>query len=123
MAEEGAPFELVPKLMDELIKAHNQALDEALKATGEISHDERLLNCCEVVKHLVGNFIAIHPFIDGNGTVSRILWAMVMERLGFKSVFQVVPRPKSEHYAAIMNSAMRKDFSPISDYIYLCRHR
>ena len=58
----------------------------------------------------------IHPFVDGNGRVSRLLLAFVLVRLGLRPV--PIEVPKQEYYAVMNHFFDRGDFQPLLD-LYL----
>ncbi len=41
----------------------------------ELTPKERTLRLAVILGHMVGRFIQIHPFINGNSLTSRLLWA------------------------------------------------
>lgn len=52
-------------------------------------------------------FIKIHPFIDGNGRVSRLLFNYIIKQFGFISV-SILPEDKELYYKALINSDLSK---------------
>jgi fido (protein-threonine AMPylation protein) len=55
--------------------------------------------------YLVGEFIKIHPFINGNGRISRFLWNWSLYRFGVAAQVRVAPRPDPP-YNTVMQLAM-----------------
>ena len=91
--ETATPFE-TPRLMNELIDWTNAALDDP------DTHPLVTIGVFTVV------FLAIHPFQDGNGRLSRILTTLLLLRTGYtfvpySSLEAVIERTKSEYYLAL----------------------
>ena len=101
----ATPFD-TPRLMKELVAATNEAL------AGASAHP------LVIVARFIVDFLAIHPFQDGNGRLSRALTALMMLRAGYEyvpyaSVERVIEDNKVEYYHALRTSqtAMRQDAS------------
>ncbi len=77
-----------------------------------LSPDERALRVATAIGDLVGGFIRIHPFINGNGRTSRIIWAAALRRFGISPQFRINPRPP-QPYENVMASCMSGDFLPL----------
>ena len=99
----ASPFD-TPRLMADLVAGTNEALG------GEESHP------LVVIARFIIEFLAIHPFQDGNGRLSRALTALLMLRAGYEyvpyaSVERVVEEHKIEYYHALRTSqtAMLRD--------------
>lgn len=89
----ASPFD-TPRLMGELVAATNEAL------RGDTIHP--LVG----VSRFVVEFLAIHPFQDGNGRLSRALTALLMLRAGYEyvpyaSIERVVEENKAGYYRAL----------------------
>jgi Fic family protein len=94
---ETSPAYLTPKRMQELVEWTRDAL-----ARGE-SHP--LL----VIWSFLAEFLAIHPFQDGNGRLSRILTNLLMLKSGYAYVpyashERLVEENKAEYYVALRRS-------------------
>ena len=94
--ETATPFE-TPLRMGELIDWTGNALDQ-----GQI---HPLL----VIGVFVATFLAIHPFQDGNGRLSRILTTLLLLRAGyahvaFGSLERVIEESKDAYYLALRNT-------------------
>lgn len=88
----ATPFE-TPRLMAELIEWTNRAL---------LGPAHPLL----VIGTFVVRFLAIHPFQDGNGRLSRVITSLLLLRAGytyvpFSSVEKIVEENKEEYYRAL----------------------
>lgn len=66
---------------------------------------------------MVGRFIQIHPFINGNGRTSRLLWAWGLMRFGVPPQVRVGRHPEQPTYNEVMAKAMRGDFTHLSLFI------
>ena len=89
----ATPFE-TPAMMKELVEWYNQSTNE------EAQHPLLLLAVFIVV------FLAIHPFKDGNGRLSRILTTLLLLRAGYSyvpysSMETVIEANKENYYLAL----------------------
>jgi len=107
----ASPFD-TPRLMADLVAGTNEALG------GEESHP------LVVIARFIIEFLAIHPFQDGNGRLSRTLTALLMLRAGYEyvpyaSVERVVEEHKIEYYHALRTSqtAMLRDPSSFGAWL------
>ena len=66
------PPEQIPMLVDELLAWYRQ--------------HEPLLHPLELAALVHQKFVFIHPFVDGNGRVARLLMNLVLLRFGFPPV-------------------------------------
>lgn len=94
---ETTPAYLTPKQMQELVQWTSWALDE--------SDYHPLL----IIGNFLVEFLAIHPFQDGNGRLSRILTNMLMLKVGYAYVPYVsheklVEENKADYYLALRRS-------------------
>lgn len=88
-----APFETAPA-MQELCDAYNHAIGE-----GKI--DPLIL-----IPIFIHDFLCIHPFLDGNGRMSRLLTTLLLYRSGYGvgkyiSLEAKISKTKSEYYDAL----------------------
>ncbi len=111
--QSGAPPERVEALMREFDDWLGAEL-ATLEARGPVvSDDESALLVADIVGTAIARFVHIHPFMNGNGRTSRMLWKVLLHRLGFQPpAFSVVHRPAEPGYAAAMSAAMRNDYAP-----------
>lgn len=91
--ETAAPFE-TPQAMEELVAWTN-------KAIAEEAHHPLLIIAVFIVV-----FLAIHPFQDGNGRLSRVLTTLLLLRAGYlyvpyASLESVVEANKDSYYKAL----------------------
>lgn len=91
--ETSTPFD-TPREMEELVNWTNKAIDEASM------HPLLLVAVFNVV------FLAIHPFQDGNGRLSRILITLMLLRAGYDyvpyaSLESIVEENKDLYYKAL----------------------
>ncbi|WP_291440733.1 Fic family protein [Desulfovibrio sp.] len=91
--ETASPFD-TPRLMRELIEWTNVALET------------KSLHPLLVVGVFTVNFLAIHPFQDGNGRLSRILTTLLLLRCGYaytpySSLESVIENSKEGYYLAL----------------------
>lgn len=106
-----SPFD-TPRRMSELLASTNEALVE-----GQI-------HPLIIVARFVVEFLAIHPFQDGNGRLSRALTALLLLRVGYDyvpyaSLERVIEDNKAAYYHALRASqaAMESDPSAFGDWL------
>ena len=72
-----------------------------------ITPRQRTILVAHWVATIVGTFIRIHPFVNGNGRVSRLLWRWGLLRHNVPVQCQSFPRPAEPWYPQVMSDAMR----------------
>jgi fido (protein-threonine AMPylation protein) len=80
---------------------------------------ERARKFSTLLAALIGRFIRIHPFINGNGRTSRLLWAWGLLRFGVPIQCRIHPRPKPP-YPEVMRQAMVGNYGPLA--LHILRH-
>ena len=119
----GYPFASVPSAMQRLVDDVGRSL-VTIEISWRYTDDrQRALQLSLLIAHLVGVFVRIHPFLNGNGRVSRLLWAWGLLRFGVPIQCRLTPRPDMP-YADIMRRAMQGDNRPLALQIlrHLARH-
>ena len=91
--ETASPFD-TPRLMGELVQWTNDNLE-----SGEL---HKLI----VIAIFVAVFLAIHPFQDGNGRLSRVLTTLLLLRAGYdyvpySSLESIIEQNKDSYYLAL----------------------
>lgn len=108
----GAPFHLVTS---EIAK-HFQGVSEDERVLevnwSHLLPQQRLLLLGAMMAKAIGGVIRIHPFLNGNGRMSRLLWNALLMRFGFMSQVSISPRP-SPPYGEIMAASMAGDDRPL----------
>jgi Fic family protein len=109
--ETATPFD-TPRLMDALVSWSNEAIEKK-------EHHPLLIIALFVVR-----FLAIHPFQDGNGRLSRALTTMLLLRAGYSyvpysSLERTVEENKDEYYKALRRAqaTLDKDESQLIDWL------
>lgn len=107
----AAPFD-TPRLMSELVSNTNTALANPT------------LHPLFAIARFVVSFLAIHPFQDGNGRLSRALTTLLLLRSGYEyvpysSLERIVEENKVRYYAALRESqlAMRDEPSRFGPWL------
>ena len=100
----ATPFD-TPRLMRRLIDDTNAAFD------ADDVHPVTVVGC------FVVNFLAIHPFQDGNGRLSRALTNLLMLRAGYEyvpyaSLERIIEENKAAYYASLRASQMAMKDDP-----------
>jgi Fic family protein len=108
----ATPFE-TPRMMGELVSATNAAL-------GDMA-----LHPLVVVGRFIVDFLAIHPFQDGNGRLARALTTLLLLRAGYDyvpyaSLERVIEDNKPHYYAALRESqlAMRENAADFGAWLF-----
>jgi Fic/DOC family protein len=73
---------------------------------------DRAVQLATIIGNLVGTFIKIHPFLNGNGRLSRLLWEWCLMRFGVRPQCRVHPRPDPP-YSDLMKHAMVGNYLPL----------
>jgi Fic family protein len=109
--ETATPFD-TPRLMESLVAWTNEATEKSL-------HHPILVIAVFVVR-----FLAIHPFQDGNGRLSRALTTLLLLRFGYKyvpysSLERIIEDSKDEYYKALRRAqaTLDKDDSQLVDWL------
>lgn len=92
----ASPFD-TPRLMEQLVQATNAALVA------------REIHPLVVIARFVVEFLAVHPFQDGNGRLARALTSLLLLRAGYEyvpyaSLERVVEENKAAYYMALRMS-------------------
>jgi len=109
--ETATPFD-TPRLMESLVNWANQALADR-------THHPLLIVAVFVVR-----FLAVHPFQDGNGRLSRALTTLMLLRAGYRyvpysSLERIIEDSKDEYYLALRRAqaTLDSDESQLMDWI------
>ena len=109
--ETASPFD-TPRLMESLVAWTNKAIEQR-------EHHPLLIIAVFVVR-----FLAIHPFQDGNGRLSRALTTLLLLRAGYdyvpySSLERVIEDSKDEYYKALRRAqaTLDKDESQLIDWL------
>jgi Fic family protein len=107
----ASPFD-TPRLMGDLVANTNDGLSS------------NSYHPLVVIARFVIDFLAIHPFQDGNGRLSRALTALLMLRSGYEyvpyaSVEKIIEENKPEYYRAlrVTQTEMQQDHSSFGDWL------
>ena len=103
---------------------------EALVAWARKTLDEDALHPLLVIAVFIVTFLAIHPFQDGNGRLSRVLTTLLLLRAGYAyvpyaSLEHVVEENKDLHYKALRRTQMTlkgetPDWEPWDGFFLRC---
>lgn len=88
------------------LSAALSALDAALPPGSKPSTVDELHEVVGVIAHAHGEWIRIHPFVNGNGRTARLLAAHISLRYGLPIFVTLKPRPHDVAYARASRQSM-----------------
>ena len=94
--------EHTPIHMTKLIKWYNDNKD--------------LMEPIELATRFVYGFLCIHPFVDGNGRVSRLLFNFIINQFGYINCI-IFDEDKEDYYRSLQNSN-KDDVKPLLEFFY-----
>ena len=115
----GAHYRTVPQLVAEFAVVLHARLSAVELNWTTLSLDEKLRRVATIVGTAVGEFIKIHPFLNGNGRTSRLLWRVLLHRLGLPGNWMSVVRRPGPPYGTVMAQAMRGNYVPAIQLVLL----
>jgi fido (protein-threonine AMPylation protein) len=107
----AVPYQYVIATMVDLCQFIHQRISALELRWDALPSPNRADELATIVGVAIGRFIQIHPFLNGNGRTSRILWAVLFARFKLPRQFTVVRRPGAP-YGEVMGAAMKGDFNP-----------
>jgi fido (protein-threonine AMPylation protein) len=112
----GSDFKVVRAHMTSYVDAIRRQISDLELRWPLLTPDDRVIQLAIVTANLVGVFIRIHPFVNGNGRTSRLLWLWSLLRFGVPPQCCTHPRPDAP-YTQLMDAAMRGDNKPLALYV------
>lgn len=112
----GSDYRFAGRHVELVFKHLREQLTSVELGWSSLSPGERAYQVAVLTANLVGGFIRIHPFVNGNGRTSRLLWRWCLFRFGVPPQHQVHPRPNPP-YAEIMAQAMRGNYGPLALFV------
>lgn len=114
----GSPFAAVPGDLTDCVATlagHMQIVELRWE---QMTAETRIKAVASIVGRAVGRFVQIHPFLNGNGRTSRLLWEALLFRLGLPAQNSIVRRPAAP-YGELMRQAMLGNFVPTIEAVFL----
>lgn len=118
---EGSPPDVAARECDALLELAHKLFAELEQEWAGYSTEEITGLLAQAIGTLVGEFIRIHPFVNGNGRTSRMLWRAILHRYGVVTGLSLCTRPL-EPYSEVMAAAMRGEFVPLIEMVLGCMH-
>jgi fido (protein-threonine AMPylation protein) len=104
----GAHFREVIVRLHRLMDALRDSISETELNWGFLPNNERAKRVALIIAVAIGDFIRIHPFINGNGRISRLIWRWGLHRFGVPAQVRIAPRPDAP-YSTLMKASMQGD--------------
>jgi fido (protein-threonine AMPylation protein) len=115
----GAAFQDVLNRMDRLLENLRISIGLTELHWAGLPPPERARRVAVIIAAGAGEFIRIHPFVNGNGRTSRLLWRWALHRFGVPAHVRITPRPE-QPYGVIMANSMQGNDGPLA--IEVLRH-
>lgn len=112
----GEDFSRVNIEMERLFKFYGDALRDLELQWQRIPPEQRSPLLAVIIAQFIGRFIQIHPFVNGNGRTSRLLWLSALNRYGVPRHATITDRP-GPPYGQVMAKCMLGDFTPLAFWI------
>ncbi|HZK82374.1 MAG TPA: Fic family protein [Humisphaera sp.] len=112
----GSDYPIVRQHIDFVFESARVQIGALELRWPQLDSPERASQLATIVANLVGGFIRIHPFVNGNGRISRFLWRWCLMRFGVPVQCCVHPRPDPP-YGQLMHHAMRGDYRPLALFV------
>jgi hypothetical protein len=114
----GTHFSEVPNEIDRLAEEMGREL-HLLEHPWDDHHERaRSSRLAVAIGRAVGRFVKIHPFINGNGRTSRLLWEVLLARFQVGPQATVLSRPMRP-YGDLMMDAMRGNNAPFIAHVLI----
>lgn len=120
---QGAPYPQVPDLMGEFSSELQKLVTDTARycGRGSVSPIDRTRAVAQLAAFAIGSLIRIHPFINGNGRMSRLVANYVLHRFGYPLLHpHPYDRPVDQEYAVAAEASMRNDFRPMFRFVLVC---
>ena len=75
-----------------------------------------LMEPIELSTRFVYRFLCIHPFVDGNGRVSRLLFNFIINQFGYINCI-IFDEDKEDYYRSLQNSN-KDNVKPLLEFFY-----
>src|SRR5580704_13156168 len=114
----GARFEEVPTLMrkfSEELRGQIRDLSEYL--SNPRSPVDRARAVMMLAAYLAGSFVKIHPFLNGNGRISRMLINYVCRRYGYGALFSTPQTRPVGEYETASAACMQGHYDPMYRFL------
>lgn len=93
----------------------SQRFDSLIPHMLELANSDREIHPVLRAAELHYDFVAIHPFVDGNGRTARLLMNFLLMRLGYPiTIIDVADRAE---YLMVLEHANKGDFIPFTSFV------
>lgn len=108
----GTRYARVPQELNALLADLRTRAQSLELRWHRMSCDARAKEIGLLIGVTIGRFIQVHPFINGNGRTSRLLWQAILYRFGIPPQYGVFNHPPDPSYDDMMAAAMVGDYGP-----------
>jgi fido (protein-threonine AMPylation protein) len=122
----GAHYAQVPDLMNKFSSDLGNFQNDTARycGRGSVSPVDRARAVAQLAAFAIGSLIQIHPFINGNGRMSRLVANYVLHKFGYPLLHpHPYDRPVDQEYGVAAEACMRNDFRPMFRFVLLCLGR
>lgn len=118
----GCPYQLVKQNMDALAPAIRKLIEDFDRNVASYDEFTKFYNLSLIASWIVEKFIKIHPYVNGNGHISRyIIAALFIPNQYCSKNWSIHYHPISDKdYEDSMCAALKNDYSPLRNLLMRC---
>jgi fido (protein-threonine AMPylation protein) len=109
----GSPWQKTKADLQSLLLEVATTLVPLENSWDDTEPEERLRILATTIAYFIGRFIQIHPFLDGNGRISRIFWTAIYARYNVPAPYASIAERPGNPYPTLMAKAMNGEFAPL----------
>jgi hypothetical protein len=110
---QGSPWQKTKADLQSLLLEVATTLVPLENSWDDTEPEERLRILATTIAYFIGRFIQIHPFLDGNGRISRIFWTAIYARYNVPAPYASIAERPGNPYPTLMAKAMNGEFAPL----------
>jgi Fic family protein len=113
----GTPWQDVARELDAFDRTVRTLVDEADALARSEAPYAWTLPVLDAVARIAAEIVRIHPFLNGNGRMSRLATAWLLHRYGFAADAVPLDPPPDVPYGLMARAAMAGDHLPMRNYV------